>query len=307
MVANRLLARPLHKEKHTLMKKFLPLSAHRRAYQTGIAITLLTGTIAFGTKPLFALPIQADDKTEYTVQRVFKAKEVDRYKMDIKMVINNPQLGGELNASVDGLLKQTTTEVKDDGTATLETVFEKALANAAGQEIDAAAMMPKTTLTLNKKGELVNMKTDGGEGPFAMIGSMVASMQRSFFPNKPVKVGDTWYMDVSVAAPKGKEKEPEKPKEAPKDNATFVAVETIKGIKTLKVKLVGDVPLPKEILALGDGAKEDKTHIELFGYIDPQNGKLIRLTSSSAAKSGPLKKIELTFALITGDEKDTKR
>jgi hypothetical protein len=304
----------------------LPFRAGRRALPLVSAFALtpafLVGTIALGAHPALALRQDAktdekkDEKT-YTLVRTFKAKDVNHYKLNLNTSINSPQLGGNIDIVMTMLMKETTKEVKDNGSAVLMSEFDSANVKFGDNEQDMTALMPSVTSTVDKTGRILDTKIEGGnpmftQGPGANMFKNISP--QTYFPPKAVKVGDTWKIDSSADAPdkddKSKDKEKNKAVQKTTGTATLVGVETINGLQTLKIKMATDSESTLEN-PMNPGEKLDiKAHTEGVSNVDMASGKLVKLTSTSTSEGGPQgkMKVDLMFALVTDDKakKDDK-
>ena len=299
----------------------LPFRAGRRALPLVSAFALapafLVGAIALSAHPALALRQDAkadgkkDEKT-YTLARSFKAKDVNRYKLDLNTTANIPQLGGNVDVVMAMVMKETTKEVKDNGSAVLTSEFDSANVKVGDNEQDLTALMPSIITTVDKTGRILNTKFEGGnsmftEGPAAGMFKNISP--QTYFPPKPVKVGDTWKIDSSTDAPdkdKADASKDDKNKAAQKTTgtATLVGVETINGLQTLKIKTSTDTEATMDN-PLNPGEKLDiKAHTEGITNVDTLTGRLVKMTSTSTSEGGPQgkSKVEVTLALVTGDK-----
>lgn len=240
-----------------------------------------------------AAQAQPADATAYTIQRVYKLKEVDRTKITSKATIDNAALGGNVTIVMLMVMKETTKEVKEDGTIVLRDEFEKALVNFQDKDMDMTADMPSITQTRDKTGRLVDFKTEGGSALFAQGASgqkVMSQVQQTLYPPKPVKVGDSWTIEIAPAKDSAD-------KTTILGKATFVAVEKINGMDTLKIR---------SNFEARNGDKGNVTFkYEGVGNIDVKTGKIVRTagtTDSSSEAMGKMKS-ELKLVLLGPDEK----
>jgi hypothetical protein len=260
------------------------------------SFVLATGALTLASYHAHALYRQAADTTEYTLKRVFKEGDVDRYKLAVHTTINAPQAGGEVNIDLTLTMKETTKEVKPDGAVKLVEEFEEAHGKFTSpmgeQEADLKRMMPKITQIRDKKGA-VDVKTEGGNAMLSgQIAGMIENMARAeiaSLPSKAVKVGESWKIESNPEVEKatgGKTT----------GDVTLISTETIDGIKTLKLKAVTDT----EVKEQGGG----KMRGEVVSNVDARTGKAVRLTSKADGEVGG-NKISATVEarLVTGDDK----
>ena len=281
----------------------LPTRAGRRAVSTLSALLVapmfLTSTVTFAAPPA-ATPDQVakhDDKA-YTLARTFKAKEVNRYKMGITTNIDSPQIGN-IDVIVTVIFRETTKEIKDNGNAVLLNEFDSASAKFGEMEKDLTASLPTITTTIDKLGHVLDTKVEGGDPMMTqqMTTGMMGGMgQQGYFPAKPVKVGDTWKIEV-----------PAKDKNSAKVTgvATFLGTDMLNGMQTYKVKMVTDSEStmdnpqnPGETLTI-------KMHSNGVTSYDALSGKMVKVTLTSTSEGTPLgkSKSDMSITLVTGDDK----
>jgi hypothetical protein len=223
-------------------------------------------SIAVVSAPTYGQQTAAKSDQTYSIQRVFKAGDVDLYKMKITQ---KASLGGQdVDIKMNLEMKETTKSVGDSGQVTVTEEYTKANANIGGQDMDLAQMMPKITLKKDKAGQ-VEVSTEGGQEPaVGQISSMAKKMMQSQaaqLPTKPVKIGDTWTNDVTGLSEEADAKT--------KMTMTLEGIETINGIKTLKLKSVSDTT--------GGTQSSTKMHAESTMYLDAISGKPVKLTSKA--------------------------
>lgn len=281
----------------------LPFRAGRRvAYTLGALLVVpafLTSAVTFAAPP-GSTPDQVakhDDK-EYTIARTFKAKDVNHYKMSVTTSIDNPQFGN-IDVVATMVYKETTKEVKDNGSAVLTSEFDSASVNVAGMDRDIASSLPTITTTVDKQGHVLDTKMEGGDPSVTQqmsMGALGNMGQQSFFPGKPIKVGDIWKIDS-----------PAKDKKSAKvtGTATLIGTDTINGILTLKIKTVTDSEISMENPTKAGEMLNVKAHAEGVTNIDVATGKMVKMTMSSTGDSGALgkSKSDITVTLVPADDK----
>src|ERR1051326_5352364 len=153
---------------------------------------------------------------------------LNRYKVRMKIHL------AQLDTSLSMLFKETVKEAKPSGEFTVLTQFESASANAGGMEQDLLPLLPTITVMRDKAGK-ISAKTEGGlEQISSQITPMfqgLSTMQDSYVPKNPVKVGDKWKVTATTPSPTGGETKSE-------GEATLVGTEIVGGIKSLKVKVL---------------------------------------------------------------------
>ncbi len=276
------------------------LSSLRERPNTGrnfaLALTSLfaLGALLTGGSPANAA--QADEKkddTTYTVKRVYKAGESDRYKFSTKVNMNNPAAGGLVEILTAMVVKETTKEAKDDGSVVSVSEFETAGVNFNGMDIDITTMMPKVTTSRDKNGKL-DVKSEGGnEQVTSQMGELtkqINSMSALLFPTKPVKAGDSWDLDSLTAT--------KVPGTKVKGKVTFISADTVKGVKILKFKTVSDTT----------GDKDTKMHSEAVTLINFETGKPVSMTSKTDGDAAGGKiSVEMTMKMLGPNEKGDEK
>lgn len=244
---------------------------------------------------------RADDMKTYALERTFKKDASDRYNVTLKAKFNNPQLGGDIDLTMDMIVKETTKDVKD-GVATINSEFEEAKANFGGIEQDLTASFPKSSYKADKTGKVWDVKSEGGapelQGSRGGNDRMISVVRSSFYPSKAVKVGDTW--DISVVDSDKKDKEG-KETVIGKGKAKAVAVEKVGEFEALKIKT-------KVELNLDEKAKPAPV-FEGEGFVDITSGKMLKMAGIVEGSLGPLgnTKADISFSLMTGERKDPKK
>lgn len=265
-----------------------PLSLRLRCAAPAVIVGAFLGTAPAG--PGRTQPGQ-EEKTEYTVRRIYKDGEVDRYKMSMQMNFQSEQAGASGATFV--LTIKETTRAKGDGSAVLTDEAEEAYLKLGEQEMEFASSLPKMTHKHGRDGKTTEIKSEGGSGNIARFGGMVLQLfpqaQSVLYPPRPVKVGDTWKIDPQDAAARGP---------APRliGTASFVGTETWKGRKTLKVKI--DVSVAPQAGAGG------KMRLDSIGNIDTETGKILRIVGKTDS-DGPMgrSRADLELTMLEADPK----
>lgn len=247
----------------------------------------------------------AADAATYTLIRVFKAGDADRYRLKVHVTGTDSQSANQ-DVKLDFRFRENVKEIKPDGSRLLTDVFDKAVAQINGLEQDVTAFMPTLTRTIDKKGQPVSVTVEGGLDQLnVQLTPMFESMgkaQAEFYPQQPVKVGDTWKVDQS---------DPKEPAEKTTGTATLVGLETVGGVPSLKIKIVTDTKTKAPDPASTSGAKVDITiHFDGTCNLDPKTGKLVKLSGTGlrtlvgAQTSNGKTTIETELALVTGPDDD---
>lgn len=276
------------------MMATLPRRAHRcAALASLLLLPALTGVLAVRSA--------AQETTTYTLTRTYKSGDVDHYKIVFHTVVNGPQTGGmPVDVMLNMLMRETTKEVKTDGSGILEDKFEEANAKFGDNEMDAASFLPVVTQTRSKAGQVLDTKSEGGNGPFASGGTqilMIFAQQGGLYAPAPVKAGDTW--KVELANPENKETKTT-------GTGTLVGKDKVGTTDVLKIKLVTDT---KASVTTPENGKQDvKLHFEGVGSMDPATGRVLRMTATidSDAGANGKQKADVTLSLVPpGSEKKT--
>lgn len=266
----------------------------------------LAATLALGTTLLAARLVRAEQNdTIYTLERTYKAGDIDRYKIDFSALLSSPAIGDNVNVSMKLLMKETTQEVKSDGNAILFVEFESAFINLGDNQNDISAFLPTLTQTRSKTGAIVETKTKGAtEGPAAVLGQLIQSItdgERGLHPPKPVKIGDTWKIEEKTA-------KPGESSSMTTGTAQLTGMETVNGVKTMTVKAVTDTVITNIPKAKGgdvanqDLPKEVRIHSDVTGNLDGATGKIARTVGTLTGDGGPTFKIkvDMKVSLVTG-------
>lgn len=110
-----------------------------------------------------------------------------------------------------------------------------------------------------------------------------------YFPKTPVKIGDTWKVDFTPSLDA-------QTKMHVAVDVTFVGVETMRGIKCVKLKVSSDTS--------ANDATGVKIHTDQMCYINPSNGKLIHTSSKGDGGFGDSKMtMEMNCDLLPAEAK----
>jgi hypothetical protein len=272
----------------------LPQRAAKALRFAAAASALFALSVGLMPRPILAQ--DTPDTTTYTItKRLYKAKDLDRYKIAVTTSMDNP-MGGQLEIKVSMLIKETVQEVKEDGSLTLIHEFEQAAANIMGMDQDITSFMPKVTQTRDKNGK-IDVKVEGGnEQAAGQVAEMIKGMARAqtaFYPDKPVKIGDSYKVSYKGSIGPGQEADI-------KGDAKVVAVETISGIKTLKIKITST-----SASSDANGAAASKS--EGTCNLDIKTGKIVRMASKiDGTANGGKTSTEINYRLVLPEEKEVK-
>ena len=253
----------------------------RNKFHSMLALSALALT-SFAAHPILAQdkpksePVVkvVEDTSEHTLKRVYAKGEVVNYKFNVKVNANIAQAGGQVDVKLTMLAKETAKEVKDDLT-TVTNEFPEAQAEFGGMEHDISSFLPIITSTRTKEGAK-EVKMEGGQeeaySNLLPLMNALEQVQSAFYPQKAVKVGDTWKIVKETK---------DGDKVAKTDlTVTFAAVETIDDVKTIKLTVKGDRTADKDKLALDYSLNYDE-----------KSGKLLKgkLKAEGTATGSPLK------------------
>jgi hypothetical protein len=261
----------------------------RLSFVLALTVALGVGASLASVVPAEARRHDIKDDTAYTIKRVYKAGETDRYRLTTNVKMDSPQTGGPLDIVTTMLMKDSTKEAKADGSSTSVSEFESASVLFNGMDLDITTMMPKVITTRDKNGKADTKMEGGNEQVTSQIGDQMKqftlSSASAFLPSKPVKVGDTWDMDSSGLATKDQKV---------KGKVTFVSVDTVKGVKIAKFKTVTDVTT----------GPATKMHSESTTLVDVLTGKPVNVMSKTDGDTGNGKlNIEMTLKMLGPDDK----
>lgn len=210
---------------------------------------------------------QTSPTDTYLIKRVFKAGDIDRYKMKMDITIKSPEAGGKDQIiKMNMLMKETVKSVSDAGLVTVIDEYPKAEVGFNGQTMDIAEQVPKITITKDASGH-ITAKADGSNEnankQFEQIAKSMFVQQANSMPKKPVKVGDSWTPDTTAVSETVGQK----------ITATLKldAMEMIGQVKVLKLVSITDTS------ATAAGTPETKVHSESTTYLDANTFKLVKM------------------------------
>lgn len=240
----------------------------------------------------------SSDKT-WTLKAKYQLNDLLVYKMimNMKMSMAKPDGTalpmGSSESTASATIRMKTISVKPDGSAVITSSTSNGIVKTGGKSMP----MPKTpviTMDIAPNGIAKMHGMDNIPGAQFMSGSIPT--MGIMCPDHPVKVGDEW--ENKIPNPLGGEDVTV--------NSQLLAVETIKGQETLKIKQAMTMPL--EMKMGKDGKKADSEKAAMMtmhgdvtstgiNNIIPENGRLVRsegtftseiqmqMTGDAAAKS----------------------
>jgi hypothetical protein len=269
----------------------------RAAFPLALGALLLGGVLVIEPLASRAALLQDADTTAYTLQRIFKVNNTDHYKATMKLKVNGPATGGqEIEVAISAKMKETTKEIKANGHAVI--VLELSGAHLkAGDIFDQEIpddQMPKVIQTMDKAGRVLEAEVDGGAGPFAGNGGVVQGLSRfqsSFYPTRPVKIGDSWDIESKMPA------DANGVQMVTKGKATLTEKEMLQGVETLKIKVT------TETKQVDKNMEKTVLKFEGTGNLNPKTGILARMAGRMEGVIGPAgdTKADLTIEQIPAD------
>lgn len=228
------------------------------------------------------------EEEAYTLKRVFTKGEVKFFKLTAELTILDEKKN-EIPIKVTLFVKDATKSLTDDGGAVVRMEFPKGLYDpgTGGVEIPPG-LLPAVLMTLDKESRILKTEKEGSAVGFASPERLIVLAALGFYPQKPVKVNESWDIEVS---------DPEKPENRIKiGTATLKGLEKRKGIDTYKVQWVAD-------LVRKEGKQEHKTHIEAEAFLDTKSGRAVFLKGKTDGEleQGILKS-NLTLEMLSKEE-----
>lgn len=256
------------------------------SFVLALASALCAGASLIAVAPAQGGRREAQEDAVYTIKRVYKAGDADRYKITVKMNMDVPMSPIDMVETM--IMKETTREAKEDGSSIVVFDFESLLVTANGRDIDMTSMMPKITTTTDKAGK-TDVKVEGGnEQVTAQMGDQVKQFTngaKAFIPKKPVKVGDSWDVEAANFGAAGQNV---------KGKSTLVSVEVVKGEKVGKIKSVMEIT----------GEMNTKLHSETTSLINLVTGKALSSTSKTEGQAAGNKfTMEMSMRMLAPGEK----
>jgi hypothetical protein len=236
----------------------------------------------------------ATPRTEeaFTIKRIFVKGETNlaRLSSELQVAQDEKKPDKLTNVKLGLILRETTLDIKEDGAMVIRMDFPKGAADLGTGDIDIRGLLPIVTKTFDKSGRVVKEERDNANGPFGSPDRLVALAALGFYPEKPVKIGESW--DIEVDDPDKKDTRRKIGK------ATLVGIETLKGMETFKIKWVIDIERT-------ENGKEKKSHIEAEANIDRKSGRNVRVKGkASGALEMGIRNAMVTFDLL--NEKEIK-
>ncbi len=256
-----------------MLPESIPSVCRLRAPSRALIFTLLSGAAIS-----CALPSLAQSNDAVTIRRVYHKGDVDRYRVLFHTKSGVDSSGADRAVDFNGLLRETTRETRDDGSAIVQYDFERAIVKLGDNAMDATQFLTSITATHDRFGVVLASKAAVESvsplAPTLDFSQLLANAQRGFFPERPVRVGETWPVEGKESIQAGKV--------TVKGQATLAAIEDVGGVRTYRIKSVTDTVLDlgeKQLAQSGPG----KGHFDIVGNVDTATGKLIKMTGAVEA------------------------
>lgn len=217
----------------------------------------------------------------YTIKRVYKAGEVDRYKIAVKVASST------LSIDIAMTMTEKTKEVKDDGTVVVTTSLDSGMMSMGGTDIPMPNEGQTFTITMDKTGKVIKQEGADSKNP---VNSMM-SMMRNPTPTCALKVGEEVKTDIPIGDDKQKMSVVMKLIGVEKKSAEIP-------VDTLKVKSQADGALP-----VPNGPQNVK--VDTTSWFEIGTGKMLKVegtvTGLNMAELGGDAKVTFKRIRLTGD------
>jgi len=224
--------------------------------------TLAGAGLVLAAAALMAPVASAQDA--YTIKRVYKAGEVDRYKVAVKVASST------LTVDITMTMTEKTKEVKDDGTVIVTTSLDSGMMSMGGTDIPMPNEGQTFTVTMDKDGKIVKQEGADNKSP---VGSMMSMMRTNPTPSRALKVGEEVKMDVPIGENKQKMAV----------TLTLLGVEKKSAeipVETLKVKSMADGAIP-----IPSGPQNVK--VDTTSWFEVGTGKLLKIEGTVTGLNTP--------------------
>lgn len=253
-------------------------------------------SLLFGLPLLYSLIAPAQDSV--LLRREFKSGEETKYAMTVVTKQTIDAGSGDQEATVDGSMNVSykitgVNEAKDK--ADIKATFSDISLKFGGMAAMAEGMMgemPKTfsvTAKMDKLGNVSESKVEGlSQQQMMLAGSSqsMAGISGVVFPEKPLKVGESWNMPISKNEMMGID--------ASTIKATLSGEKTIDGISTWEIEIAGKLPLKMDTSKMPQGADPTggsvpATNMTMKGtyvikskaWVEKTSGKLIAMEGTA--------------------------
>jgi len=226
------------------------------------------------------LPARADET--YTLRRVYRTGEKDRYRTNIQIESDKPVEGTARKIEFTLTTTETTKEVRDDGTVVVAITLDPVKAHVDGDERTISDAPVTITTTYDKIGKI--LRQEGGSGPLVMIASLLNTARVNFTQERPLRIGEERKTEV----PTGRGSQ-----------STVKSVLSLLGwekkndeipVDTLRIKSVVDSPAPQG---------NQKVHMEVTAFVEADTGKPLKVDIMlTGTQFGPLPDARITIKRI---------
>ena len=250
----------------------------------------------FGFALLGLQAIGAGYQDDILLRRELKegSKDTYAYVMKSKQVVNNEAMGmGEQEISIDGTMNisyKIGAPDADKKKSEIEIMVTDIKMDLGGAAAQASGMMGDLPKEIKMKGKIDNLgsvsdvKANGMSAQMQMMMGGASSMASSgvIFPEKALKIGDSWDMVLPKNPMMGKES-----KTVP---AKLVGEKTIDGIACYEISYEGKVPLNVDLSQLaeeGGGAEAGMANMKMTmsGTMDLKGVTLVEKTTGRMISS----------------------
>lgn len=254
----------------------------------GIVASLLFGLVIGRATftPATALARQGDEA--YTIKRVFIKGEVKFFKLTAALTVSEDGKN-EIPLKVTLFVKDATKSLTEEGGAVVRMEFPKGLYDPGSGAVEIPpGLIPSVLMTLDKESHVLKSEKEGEGFGFANPERLIVLAALGFYPTKPVKIGDSW--DIEVNDTENKEKR------VKIGTATLKGREKRKGIDAFKIQWVAD-------LVRKEGNKERKAHVEAEAFVDIKSGRAVYVKGKTDGElEQGIRKSEVTFEMLSGQE-----
>ncbi len=234
--------------------------------------------------------LQAQDASSksYNLVMKFVAGDTLKYKYGTNMAIEiKGKDGAELpipaqEMIMSATMKQKVIKVNEDGSADIQSTMQKGVMTMMGNETPMPDV-PPTLTTVSKNGSTkIKEKPKSAGGGMTGLGNMLnmdSLPTNAVFPDHPVKVGDSWNVDLPSPFGEGKISVA----------SSLISVDTTDGKDVLKIKQVTTMPMK---MFIGNGGAPVKTEaesmmgmsgtikVDSFVYVQADDCRLVKTTGT---------------------------
>lgn len=221
----------------------------------------------------------------YSLKRVYKAGETDRYKTVITMEAEGPM--GPFTFEFTILTTEKVKDVKPDGSAVVETTVESGKLKAKDVERELNDSSTFTT-TIDKTGK--ETRSEAGEptagksqrGPAVM---MLGLARAAMIPPRTLKVGEEWKYDIPATDAKSSK------------TTGSVTLVGLVGVERKTEAIPADALKVKCVTVVTSPGPMGDTRLQITSTVllDPANGKSLDIQGDGSGRLGPLDAKKITI------------